>query len=38
MGDAGALGFGVNVSVDVPGGMVVWDVDTPRWLGLASVS
>ena len=22
MGDAGALGFGVNVSVEVPGGMV----------------
>ena len=31
MGEAGALGFGVKVSVDVPGGMVTWDVDSPRW-------
>ena len=38
MGDAGALGFGVNVSVEVPGGMLVWDVDSPRWPGLTSVS
>ena len=30
-GEAGALGFGVKVSVDVPGGMVTWDVDSPRW-------
>ena len=38
MGDAGALGFGVNVSVEVPGGMVAWDVDSPRWPGVTSVS
>ena len=38
MGDAGALGFGVNVSVEVPGGMLVWDVDSPRWPELTSVS
>ena len=33
MGDAGALGFGVKVSVEVPGGMVevTWDVVSPRW-------
>ena len=30
VGDAGALGFGVNVRVEVPGGMVTWDVDSPR--------
>ena len=38
MGDAGALGFGVNVSVEVPGGMVAWDFDSPRWPGVTSVS
>ena len=33
VGDAGALGFGVNVSVEVPGGMVevTCDVVSPRW-------
>ena len=33
MGDAGALGFGVNVSVEVPGGMVevTCDVVSSRW-------
>ena len=33
MGEAGALAFGVNVSVEVPGGMVevTCDVVSPRW-------
>ena len=33
MGDGGAFGFGVNVSVEVPGGMVevMLDVVSPRW-------
>ena len=33
VGDAGALGFGVNVSVEVPGGMVevTCDVVSSRW-------
>ena len=31
MGEVGAVGFGVKVSVEAPGGMVTWDVDTPRW-------
>ena len=33
-GDAGALGLGVNVMAEVPGGMVViWDVDSSRGAG-----
>ena len=33
VGDGGAFGFGVNVSVEVPGGMVevTFDVVSPRW-------
>ena len=32
-GDAGALGLGVNVMAEVPGGMVIWDVDSSRGAG-----
>ena len=37
-GDAGALGLGVNVMAEVPGGMVpggmvIWDLDLSRGAG-----